>query len=105
MADLRQRTLVSVQVNLDTFSTYTSVFARSHRAEFGNPSSFDIAEPLTTIAQPLLGSVVNNVLVLISSIAKRLSAIVGNAIFGAAITAAEATAKVDLAESTKGIEV
>lgn len=62
MADLRQRTLVSVRATTESSSTSTKVFARKHCAELGASFSFDNAEPSMTGAETLLGLLANDVL-------------------------------------------
>ena len=96
MADLRQRTLVSVRANLDPPGANTKVFARSHRFEIGKPFSFDIAEPSVTGSETLLGLLASDVLGLFASIAntRRLT-----------IDRAEATVRAELAESLRYLGV
>jgi len=69
MADLRQRTLVSVRATCD-LEAKTRVFARSASAEFGVPFSFDRAEPSLTGAESLLGLLASDVAGLFSMVAK-----------------------------------
>ena len=68
MADLRQRTLVSVRAICNHPSS-TKVFARSACAEFGVPFSFDRAEPNLTGAESLLGLLAADVAGLFSKVA------------------------------------
>ena len=69
MADLRQRTLVSVRATCNLQSN-TKVFARSAIAEFGVPFSFDRAEPTLTGAENLLGLLSADITGLFSKVAK-----------------------------------
>lgn len=68
MADSRQRTLVSVRATCNQ-ATQTTVFARSARAEFGVPFSFDRAEPSLTGAESLLGLLAADVVGVFSKVA------------------------------------
>lgn len=70
MADLRQRTLVSVRATCNLQSS-TKVFARSASAEFGVPFSFDRAEPALTGAENLLGLLSADIVGLFSQVAKQ----------------------------------
>ena len=92
MADSRPRTLVSVRANLNPLNANTNVFARSHRAEFGRPFSFDIAEPSVTGSDSISGLLAADVLGLSGSIASK---------HRLTVDGAEATAKAELPESLR----
>ena len=70
MADVRQRTLVSVRATCNNASS-TKVFARSSSTEFGVPFSFDRTKPNLTGAENLLGLLAADIAGLFSESAKR----------------------------------
>ncbi len=96
VADLRQRTLVSVRAKTSCQSTRTTVFARAGHVELGKPWSFDLAEPLLTGAEQMLGLLAGDVLGLFIKICQQRRLIVD---------CAEATVKAELVNTLRYLGV
>jgi hypothetical protein len=69
VADLRQRTLVSVRTQTCSQSSRTTAFARNFPIELGIPLRFDVAEPSLTSAEQMQGLLASDVIDRIESLA------------------------------------